>query len=169
MPSRKATRPDDKRIAANRSRQPVELSRYQKLLNGELTVHDLDDEEISAGRCKDKNGGFAGRPPASFPRQIHDAMRMEFQTRMQQKFESDVDFAREVLRDVASSRHSAAQARVAAAGMLIERGLGKVADKVHTTLEIKPFEEDIEGLLVEIEPTSPGGNVYDITSKEQSA
>jgi hypothetical protein len=55
---------------------------------------------------------------------------------------------------------AAAPARVRAAEIILERNLGKVPDKVQQTIELKPFEENIEGLLVDADES----NVYQITT-----
>lgn len=153
MPRQRARRPDDKRLKANRppskaSRAPK--SRYQQLIDGTLTVEDLDDEEIFAGKCKDKDGTFRGRPPKTFPRALHEGMRREFQKRIQEKWNEGADLAFATLQDVMASRHAAAPARVRAAEIWIERFAGKVPDKLEQTIELKPFEEDVESLLVDV-------------------
>lgn len=152
MPRQKASRPDDKRLKANRPprKTPVVKSRYQMLMDGELTVQDLDDDEIRAGRCKDKNGNFSGRPPKDFPRALHDALHNEFVKRTNETFKSLVDVATDVLLDVAMNKRAAAPARVQAANILLERGAGKVKDQVVNEVIIKKFEENIEGLFVDI-------------------
>ncbi len=166
MPSRN-TKPRsaaDGRLKANlpaERRAPArEKSRWQQLIDGDLMAYDLDDDEIKMGKCKDKNGRFSGTPPAKIPRQIHDAMRLEFQRRTDQKFQESVDVGYQTLLDVAQSKHAAAPARVAAAIHLIERGVGKVPDKVMAQVEVKPFEEGIEGLIVDVGED----NVYHITT-----
>lgn len=151
MPARKATRPDDKRLSQHRYKKPREKSRYQQLMDGELTVDDLDDEEIMNGKCKDKDGHFRGRPPKTFPRALHDALHKEYQKRMQEKLNDYGELAISTLADVASSRMAAAPARVRAAEVLLERTMGKVPDKIFSEVSIKPFEEGIEGLLVDVE------------------
>ncbi len=151
---RKAVRADDGRLKANmppeRRSKVTYRSRWQKLMDGDLKVTDLDDDEIRMGKCKDKNGGFTGRPPAVFPRALHDAMRLEFQRRINEKFQAAVDIAYVTLIDVATSPRSAADARVKAAALLMERGLGKVPDKVFSEIVVKKFEENIEGLFVDV-------------------
>lgn len=169
MPSRKAQRASDGRLSANRPRKrpPAPKTRLQQLLEGTLTVADLDDDEIMAGRCKDKNGRFSGRPPNTFPRAIHDALRREFHKRVDEKFQDGLDLALETLEDVMRTKHAAAPARVRAAEIWIERTRGKVPDKVEQTLEIKPFEDDIAGLLVDVPDTVVGSNVVPLKKKRR--
>ena len=172
MPKRPAQRASDGRLKANRppERQarvkPVEeKSRWQKLLDGDITVADLDDEEIMAGRCKDKNGRLAGRPPKNIPRQIHDEMRRRFHEEIQQIWREGAGIAQATLLDVMQSRRAAAPARVRAAEVWMERVQGKVPDKVEQEIVVRKFEEGIEGLLVDVDETNGDTNVVPITSK----
>lgn len=149
---RKAVRPDDGRLKANKKRTTPEppKSRYQQLIDGTLKVEDLEDEEIKKGRCMDKNGGFSGRPPSNFPRALHDAMHNEFIKRTQESFKPMVSTATDVLLEIAQNKRAAGPARVRAAEILIERGAGKVPDKVFAEVVTKKFEENIEGLFVDM-------------------
>lgn len=153
MPSRKVVRPDDKRLSVNkppRTTPEPPKSRYIQLMEGTLTVEDLDDEEIMAGKCKDVHGQFRGRPPKVFPRALHDALRREYQKRMQERLSEQADLAVATLLDVMNNRRTAAPARVRAAEIMLERVMGKVPDKIQQTLELKPFEENLGDLLVDL-------------------
>lgn len=167
MPSRKVTRPDDKRIKANlpperraRRKAVAQKSRWEQLKDGDITVDDLDDEEVMAGRTKDRNGKFSGRPPDKLPRAIADALRRRWFETVQQSLNDSTDLAIATLQEVMASRMAAAPARVRAAEIILERNLGKVPDKVQATVEVKKFEEDVEGLLVD----AGADNVYEITT-----
>lgn len=170
MPSRKVVRPDDGRVKANlppsrRAKpKPVDQkSRWQKLIDGDITVEDLDWDEVMAGKCKDKNGKFSGRPPDMMPKALLQAFRKEMEKRIQTQFDEGLEVALATLQDVMLSRLAAAPARVRAAEVWIERTVGKVPDKTQMTVEIKPFEENIEGLLVDTDTEED--NVYSITDK----
>lgn len=147
----KATRPDDKRLKANRpKKEPKYKSRWQQLMDGDLTVEELDDEEIKKGRCKDRDGQFRGRPPKEFPRALHDALHNEFMRRTEASFKPLVELATQALVEITQNRRAAAPARVQAANILLERGAGKVTDKVMAEVITKKFEENIEGLFVDV-------------------
>jgi hypothetical protein len=173
MPSRKATRPDDGRIRANRpperqARPKPNPSRYEQLLSGALTVDDLDDEEILRGQCRDKNGNFTGRPPTKYPRALHNGLRKEFQNRINQRWNEGADIALSTLIEVMQSRMAAAPARVRAAEIWMERVQGKVPDKVEQTIELKAFEEDVDSLLVDVGDTK-ADNVVPFKRQDKTA
>ncbi len=164
MPSRKAVRSDDGRLSAQRMRgKPVPYrSRYQLLIDGDLSVEDLTDDEIMNGRCLNRDGNFKGRPPATFPRALHDAMRKEFQKRIQEKLNNTADVAVQTLLDIAMNHRASADARVKASVVLLERTMGKVPDKIEAFVESKAYEQDIEGLFVDIPD-----EVADLAAKRQ--
>jgi hypothetical protein len=165
MPSRN-TKPRssaDRRLRANlpaERRSTKTKTRFQQLVDGDITVDDLDEEEIMMNRVKDKNGHFTGRPRDLIPRKISDQMRRRWLTLVQEKLNDQTELAVATLQDVMASRMAAAPARVRAAEIILERNLGKVPDKVQQTIELKPFEENIEGLLVDADES----NVYQITT-----
>jgi hypothetical protein len=152
MPRQKAKRPDDKRLSANRpKRTPVKpKSRWQQLIDGDITVDDLDDEEIAMQRCKDKNGRFTGRPPKDLPRELAGSMKVAFARRVQEQLDGTVDIAIQTLVEVAANKAQAGVARVNAANSLLERVVGKVPDKVVQDVIVRKFEEDISGIFVDV-------------------
>jgi hypothetical protein len=160
MPSRKATRPTDKRLSAHRPHKPVVKTRMQMLIDGDISVDDLDDEEVMAGRVKDKNGKFTGRPRDLLPRKISDEMRRRWHALVQEQLNDQTELAILTLQDIMASRMAAAPARVRAAEIILERNLGKVPDKIESQVVVRKFEDDIEGLLID----AGEHNVYEITS-----
>ncbi len=166
MPRNRVARADDKRLKENRPavpRKPGPKTRYQQLLDGDIDVEDLDDEEVMRGRTRDKNGGFTGRPPKTFPRAIHDALHREYITRMNALWKEAAEVGPAVLLEIATNKRASADARVKAAVYLTERVMGKVPDKVEQTVMLKPFEDDIAGLLVDVDDD----NVHQITTVYQ--
>jgi len=55
-------------------------ARWRSLIAGEISVKDLDDEEIARGQVRGAKGQF-GRRPEWVPRLVFDAMRREIFTR----------------------------------------------------------------------------------------
>lgn len=152
MPSRKAVRPDDKRISANRKKTKKKPpSRYDLFMAGEITVEDLDDEEIERGQCRSRDGTFRSRPTEKMPRKFYDAMRAEYIRRWQKRVEDDLEPMRQVLRDIATDPKKPADARFKSATFLIERAAGKTPEQSTVKLEVAKWEEDIEELLFDPE------------------
>lgn len=128
----------------------VEKSRWQKLIDGEITVDDLDLEELTRCQVKNRAGGFSGRPPKNVPTELLKSFRVEFQKRVQGKFEQYTETALDALVDVAQNKRQAGVARVTAANSILERSLGKVTDKVQQEVIVKNWEKDFEGLFVDV-------------------
>lgn len=151
--SRPVVRADDKRIKANRPPSQKSLlpkTRWQKLLDGEITVEDLDMEELIQGKVKNKNGQFSSRPPKRVPAELFKTFKAEFHKRAQERFESYTEAAMDALASVATNTRQPGVARVQAANALLERSLGKVTDKVQQEVIVKKWEENFGDLLVDV-------------------
>lgn len=115
------------------------MTRWQKLLSGNISVQDLDDEELARGMCRDANGGFTGSPPRMVPKDMHDRMVRElFQRADQTLREGLLDAAESIVEIARGSAYEPAD-RIKAATWLWERLRGKVADVVVHTQD-KPWE-----------------------------
>lgn len=115
------------------------MTRWQKLLSGAIDVQDLDDEELSRGMCRDKNGGFTGTPPRMVPKGLHDRMVRELFQRADETLKSGLlDAAGSIVEIARGSAYEPAD-RIKAATWLWERLRGKVADVVVHTQD-KPWE-----------------------------
>lgn len=125
-------------------------SRWEQLVDGELSVNDLDDEELAKGRCRDKDGGFGGRPPKMVPRELSDRMRSELLARGQSMFAEHFQTAIKVLAEIALDTSGDAKAadRRAAAQYLIERVAGKVPDKIEVRSQ-DPWQQIMDDILVD--------------------
>lgn len=121
--------------------------RYAELISGSLSVEDLDDEELSQGRLKDKNGQFRGQRPKMVPQELVTAMRREWLSRAEAKL-------REALYDgglatyVALARDNTIDpgVRLRAADRIVERTMGKVPDRVQIAAE-DPVEALFRNIL----------------------
>lgn len=146
-------RPDDKRLAKNlpasRRAAPKPKSRLQQLIDGEITVDDLDDEEIKRRRPRNLQGNFNGPGPKMLPRILLNSMDVEFRRRIQSKLDEHADEAVAALRDVANNKQAQAQARVNAAAIMLDRAIGKVPDQLVQEVRVREFE-DFEGILVDV-------------------
>lgn len=117
------------------------------LISGELKVTDLDDEELSRGRLRDKGGGFRGRPSLVMPTEMVQAMRREWLNRANARLrEALLEKGIGTLVMLADDARIDPAVRLKAANMIIERTMGKVPDKVEIVAE-DPIEALFRGIL----------------------
>ena len=114
-----------------------------------MKVTDLDDEELAKGRCRGANGKF-GKQSAVIPSKFYNQAIAEFRRRMEAKFQEDVEPMKQVLLQIAQNPKAHADARYKSAVYLIDRGVGKVSDKVETTVEVKKWEEALGEVFLDI-------------------
>lgn len=104
--------------------------RYQQLIDGDITVEDLDTEELAKGRLKDKDGKFRGRPPKFLPRQLVDAMRTEHHRRINAALEESLSDTVRTMRAIMKDPEADSATRLRAAIYVYERFMGKTPDRV---------------------------------------
>lgn len=101
-----------------------------KFLRGELTVDDMDDDELARGQFKDKRGRFGGRPPSVVPREFFAACQRELMRRGSQKMAEHFLGAIDTIAVVMNDTETSPETRIKAANIIIERVAGKTPDKV---------------------------------------
>lgn len=121
--------------------------RYRAFLTGEMTIADLDDEEIRRGQLRDVNGTFAGRPSNVIPREFHEALAKEALDRMNGRLSRMVGMSLDVLTEIANNKRAPAVARNQAAIYLLERVVGKIPDKVQQEVVMKKYMSDLEDIV----------------------
>jgi hypothetical protein len=125
--------------------------RYAELLNGKITVEDLDDEELAMGRLKASDGTFRGRPPVVVPAELVQAMRREWLSRAEDKLRTALlDKGIGTLVELAGSDRIDPAVRLRAATTLMERVMGKVPDKIQLAAE-DPVEALFRNILADPE------------------
>lgn len=121
--------------------------RFARFLNGEITVEDLDDEELAQGRLKASDGTFRGRPPRVVPAELVQAMRREWLSRAEAKLrDALMDKGIGVLTQLAGDTTVDPAVRLRAANLIIERTMGKVPDKIQVAAE-DPVESLFRSIL----------------------
>lgn len=108
-------------------------SRHQMLLDGELTVADLDADELEHFRGRDIDGEFKGRI-RPIPTRMAAQIRQRLLNKMQANIEGFLPAAVEILKDIAESSEQDS-ARVNAVNLILQRGAGKVPDVVRVGAE----------------------------------
>jgi hypothetical protein len=133
--------------------------RYAMLAQGLIDVADLDDDELSQGRLKDKNGNFSGRPPKMIPMELVQAMRREWLSRAEAKLRNVLYDSLDGYAELARDKTIDPSVRIRAMDRIVERTMGKVPDKVQISAEdpIEAlFRKVLEGddALVPYEPSA---------------
>lgn len=122
-------------------------TRVQRFVAGEITVDDLDDEELVRGQLRGSDGKFHGGGQKMIPRSFHLAIQRRLQQRgfgkMQESFFEAIDTMASIMRDPEAENRD----RMAAARFIIERVAGKTPDKVEVAVELKPWEQLLQGII----------------------
>lgn len=115
--------------AARAAGVPRAGERWAALLSGQITVADLDEEELAKMRVRGADGGFTGRRPA-LPSHIAAAMQAESLKRAVDLFREAAPKAVKGLIEIANDPDVKPADRIRAYQLVMERSLGKVPDTV---------------------------------------
>lgn len=159
-PARKS-RPRAGKKKSARQRSIMQLSpRMKDLEEGRISIEDLDMEELQRGQLRSADGKFHGPKPHHIPRAFHDAMQREISKRVQLMFNGEIKTGFDAIVEIAKDeRASVTRERLAAAQYIIERGVGKIAEKQEITSEVTIFEQAV----------STGGFLMDLGELEQGS
>lgn len=122
---------EQKRREAEAEGRDTGTVRWQKLLDGQLTVADLDDEEITRMRVKAKDGSFAGTPRRSMPSHLAQGFHREAIKRANDKIRTAAPEAVQALLDIGRDPDVKESDRVRALTYIIDRGMGKVPETIN--------------------------------------
>lgn len=140
--------------------------RYVDLIEGRILVEDLDDDELSRGQLKAKDGTFRGRPPRLIPNELVQAMRREWLGRAEAKLrEALLKGGIGVLVELAENDTIDPAVRLRAADKIIERTMGKVPDRVTIATE-DPVESLFRSILADPQGLDPRA-VHEPTAEER--
>lgn len=151
--------PEGKAVArrpTRKSRQ-IEVTRLDLLISGELSIEDLDDEEIRRMQLRNSAGDFRGRAPLYIPREMAMAFRQEHFRRFQKEMAELVPDAIRAIKEQLNSRHLAPgdATRLRAAELVLERNFGKVTQNVDQHVVVdkgKSFEDFVGDAIIDVEP-----------------
>lgn len=142
------------RVGGRRKEIRVETTRLDLLMSGELTIEELDDEEIQRMQLRNKNGDFRGRPPLWIPRELAAQFRQEFIRRFQSEMQQMLPKAIKGHKELLDSRRLAPgdAARMAAIKEVYDRTIGKVVQQteVHAVVETRTFEDFAGDALIDV-------------------
>lgn len=129
--------------------QVLVTGRMADLLNGDLSVDDLDDEELMSGMLRDQTGKLNGRNKL-IPKVMHQEIMRRILQRGQEKIRSDYFKALDVVGDIMDDDTNDPAIRLRAANMIIERIAGKTPEKVELSVEVKKYEDVAVSILREL-------------------
>jgi hypothetical protein len=133
---------NDTESAANDA-QTQSLSRFRQFQAGQITVDDLDDEELAMCGFRGKNGAIYR--PKNIPRELAQAFTKAIYERAQEELRSlTVDAAR-TLGEIMRNKTFEPDIRLKSALSIIERNLGKTPQSI-TVNAGTGFDEVFEGI-----------------------
>lgn len=127
--------------------------RMAQLLAGELSVEDLDEEELARGQFRDEHGQFRGRPNKLIPRELQQEMIRRLLQHGDEIWRQGYNIAIRVHLEICSDPNNSPADRLKAAQYLIERVAGKTPDRIHIAAEdpveslFRQILNDPKGLL----------------------
>lgn len=163
------------RVAARGSSLTIrtQSKKMAMLIRGEMSVKDMDDEELVRMQFRDRNGKFTGRAPAVVPHELAAAAQKELLSRGQHLFEGHFLRAIQGLADLAANAVDES-VKLKAQAMIVERVMGKTPDKVEISGEApwqvilnRVIVRDADG-SVRSAPVVVPGEVVNVSSDEES-
>ncbi len=119
--------------------------RWAMLLDGRLTVKDLDDDEIAKMRVRGRDGTFSGRRPA-IPSHLAQEWQAEGIRRATDMFRTAAPLAVKRLLEIASDPDTKDSDAVRALQIVLDRGLGKVPETIRVQGQ-SPFDALLDGAV----------------------
>ena len=124
----------------------VIYGRMAKFLSGELTVDDLDDEELARGQFRNEQGTFnGGKPSKIIPREIHQEFIRRLLSRGDEIWREGYNIAIRVHMEICADPNQSPADRLKAAQYIIERVAGKTPDRL-----LIAAEDPVEALFKQI-------------------
>ena len=117
-------------------------ARVQALLDGTLSVEELDDEELARGYPRASDGTFRGKPSV-VPTSVHQRIQRELFRRAGEQLKTNLIGAVEAMTKIATDPEVSAGDRMKAAQWVVERVMGKTPD-VTVSMDEKRYEKLLE-------------------------
>lgn len=129
------------RKKAKEEGRPTASERWAMLLDGRLTVKDLDDEEIKRMQVRTAGGDFSGKRRKTMPSHIAAAFRDENMRRATAMLEEALPDAIKALVEIAKMSEKDSD-RIKAANIVVERVMGKTPQEV--IARVTSFDEVVD-------------------------
>lgn len=118
--------------------------RVAALLDGEIDVHELDDEELARGYPRAVDGTFKGKPPDVIPRHMYNRMQRELFERANRELKSGLVDVAEMMIGFARNTELDPKVRMDCAKWVFERIMGKPEQAL--SVDVKKYETIFEGI-----------------------
>lgn len=127
-----------------RKKFPPRLSkRYMALLDGTLSLEDLDDEELFRGQLRSSRGVFDGTAPQVIPWVMHHEAMEAVSKRLERALANNIQEILESMVEIAvGSVEAGGEARVKAQTYLLDRIMGKPVERSEMTVTHKAKWEE---------------------------
>lgn len=131
---------EDSSSGGARDRLTIQLEgKMAMLARGEISVADMDNEELARLQFKAADGTFRGRPPSNVPAQLLNLMRRELLDRLAEKRREVLEEMQDIAISIA--RHGDKDGdRLKALQYIVDRELGKTPEKVEIANAGDPFQ-----------------------------
>jgi hypothetical protein len=123
--------------------QTESLSRYRQFQAGQITVDDLDDEELAACGFRASNGAIY--KPRNVPREMAQAFVRAIYERAQRELRGQAVEAARTMAEIMMNKTVEPDVRLKAANIILERNLGKAPQVIQITNQA-PWEEIFDGI-----------------------
>lgn len=129
-----------------------------RIITGQDDLSEWTDEELKEGRRKGANGSFIGRKPTIVPKAIHDELVRRTLAKANQKLVENTEAAVEALVDIVKGADTEDKDKLRAIDMIMNRVLGKPADKLEVSGETPLWQLAIGSAIVSIKSSDVLGD-----------
>lgn len=143
-----------------RRERMVRISPSQsEVMEDPATLLDWDDEELRRGHRRGNDGKFPARQPQVIPRAVYAELWRRTVNTANEKMRDSLPEAVEILMSLARDPRVRDADRIKAIGMIMDRVLGKVPDKIlfaETEMGTKPKWMDALDVAIVTDDEAPG-------------
>lgn len=142
------------------------------ILTGDDDLSTWSDEELAAGRRRNRNGQWTGREPRIIPKVVHDELVRRTLSKANKMFNENLLKAVEILVDICQDPSVDAKDRLKAVQMITDRAMGKAPDTVKiegAAPWVGAINAGIVSLGDEIKTSSIKANSWDEEDEEEYA
>ena len=143
------------------ARQKWYHPRAEALRTQQISVEDLDDEELIKGQLRDSDGKFRGGPMRQVPKEFHDELMRRIIGAGTEKLRGAFLESIDVILEIVRTDTNPPELRAKWAQYIIERLAGRTPDVVQHTVAVKPWEIALQGIVREYPGDVVDGEVVD--------